>query len=355
MAIQVIQERSKGPSKGQILAGALQNVITSASQAYQERQKKENLSKALQNIEGAYQNPELSEQQRLIQTYQQLSGQDPQLANQLGGYLSRLGGQQEGFRNKIMGEEDERDRLNQSVQKLQGVYADPELTEEQKFFATYQELSQNPTLAKNIIGSFQQQGKARDEGVSGDQFSRGYDAILSGDNEELSDVLRDKNTPLCVKRELTNLRDKTETRKSVQARELRARQSQVERSYKQAIDALIKQKGDAYAETAPVRAKFDRKIKRLEALRGNDLRRLTKNPNSYEKLSLWNNLDADFLPEEEGEMENEDQFMEPEGGQQKIKFNPKDPEHVAIARKALQEAGGDRAKANEILSGGFSL
>lgn len=60
---------------------------------YQEHQKQKGLEQAFQSIEGAYANPELNEQQRLIQAYRQLSraGADPKVVQQLGGQLSGLG------------------------------------------------------------------------------------------------------------------------------------------------------------------------------------------------------------------------------------------------------------------------
>lgn len=353
--VQVIQRATQGPSRGQKIAEALQGALDTASKMYQEHQKKQGLQQALQNLEGTYADPNLSEQQKLIKSYQQLAGTDPQMANQLGGYLSRLGGQQEGFRQKLMGQQEEKNRLNQSFQNIQSLYGNPELSDEEKVFGLYQELSNNPTLANNLLGSLQKPGKAREQDIAGEQYSKGYNAIVEGDNEALKGILEDKNTPLNVKKQLTDLKNQQETRKSVQDREMRARQSLVQKSYKQAIDAEQAKLKDLYLKPPQI-ASINKKIKRLEALQRHDLKRLAKNPKSYEKLSLWNNVDPDYFPEEEEEVSKmESEFMEPEAEQEKVKFNPKDPAHIARAKRAMQEAGGDRARANQILAEEFSL
>jgi len=357
MPIQIIPARPRGPSRGEKVGRALSGALETGLKAYQEHQKKKGLEQAFQDIEGAYSNPNLSEQEKLVGAYRKLAGIDPQLANQFVSNFKGVGSKQEQFRNKILGEELERNRLGESIQSLQGLYNNPDLSEEEKVFGVYQELARNPTLANNLLGSLQKPGKARGEDIAGEQYSKGYNAIIEGDNESLKDILEDKSTPLSVKRQLTDLKNQQETRKSVQDRELRGRQTLVQRSYKQAIDAEREKLKDLYLKP-PQMAAINKKIKRLEALQRHDLKRLAKNPKSYEKLSLWNNVDPDYWEEEaeeEGEFERVDEFMEPEQEKEKVKFNPKDPAHVARAKRAMQEAGGDRARANQILAEEFSL
>lgn len=359
MVIQVIERTPRGPSRGEQIGKALAGALEAGSKMYSKHQKEKGLEQAYENIEALYGNPELSEQEKLIGSYRQLAGIDPERANQFVGNLSRIGSRQEQFKNKILGEEAERNRLNQSIQNLQGLYSNPDLTDEQKVFGVYQELANNPTLANNLLGSLQKPVKARGEDIAGEQYSKGYDAIIEGDNEAFRDVLEDENTPLNVKKQLTDLKNKQETRKSVQAKELRARQTLVQRSYKQAIDAERNMfKIDPYMKDSE-KAAINKKIKRLEILQKNDLKRLSKNPNSYEKLALWSNVDEDFLPEEEEEVEEmESEFMEPEEKpkeeKKKPKFDSKNPAHMARMKRALQEAGGDKVKANQILAEEFS-
>ncbi|HUC95509.1 MAG TPA: hypothetical protein VMR76_00945 [Candidatus Saccharimonadia bacterium] len=351
--VQIIQENRK-PTFGQSFAQGLGESLKEGLKYYEEHQKRKKTGQALQNIEGAYSNPEFSEQQRLIKAYQQLSGAGhPELAQQLGGQLSKLGGQQESFKNKIMGQNQEQNRLAQSLQNLQGVYNDPNISEEEKVFEVYQQLSQNPTLANHLLSDLQKPNKARGEGAAGEQYSKGYNAILEGDNDSLKNILEDPKTPLTVKKQLTDLKSKHETRKSVESRELRNRQALVQRSYKQAIEAEKKKITKEVYPRQP-KAEIDRiakNIKKLEALQRNDLKRLVRSPDSYTTLSLWNAVDPNYLPEEENELEDFNETKEVE--KQKIKFNPKNPEHVSRARQVLEEVDGDRDRANKILAEEF--
>ena len=108
MAIQVLPARQKNPSFLESLGLGLGQGMAKLPEQIQEHQKKKQFAEALQNVQGAYGDPNLSEQQKLIQAYQQLAG-NPEVAQQLGGQLSRLGGQQESFRNKLLGKQQEQE------------------------------------------------------------------------------------------------------------------------------------------------------------------------------------------------------------------------------------------------------
>jgi hypothetical protein len=142
------------------------------------------------------------------------------------------------------------------------------------------------------------------EEVAGDQFARGYDAILSGDMDTLQDVLRDSKTPFKVKSRLTELKDRQEVRRSVGDREVRARQTMVQRAYQHKISNLNAQlKG--YVQLGE-KKDIKEQISKLEALQKADLQKLTKDPSSYPKLKIWKTDAAEFLEEEEVEEVNED-------------------------------------------------
>ena len=328
---------------------ALGGIVKSAASAYSQHQKQKKFEEAVRGVEETYSDPELSESQKLIKAYKQLS-QFPDVAQNLGGQLTRLGvPASKSFAERLAGEQ-EQNRLAQSFQNIQNIYSNPDLTDEQKMFGVYQELSDNPTLAKNLLGSLQQPKASREETVAGKQFSTGYKAIQEGDSDTLRDVLESPDTPLSVKQKLTDLRDKFETRKGVQSRELRGRQSLVQKSYKQAINAERDKLKDIYnLPSKEERARINKRIKTLEAHQHHDLKKLTKDPEAYTKLLLWNTVDDEFLPEEEGL--EEAQFEEQP--REKIRFDSRNPEHVARAKQVLQSVGGDRNLANQILAEEF--
>lgn len=337
-------------SKGQMWGEALGNALNVGLQAYGQHQKQKQFQQALQNIEGAYSNPELNEQQRLIQAYQQLSGAGhPELAQQLGGQLSRLGGQQESFRNKIMGQQQEQNRLAQSFQNIQNLYSDPNLSEEQKVFGVYQELSQNPTLAHNLLGSLQKPAKVESENLAADAYSRGYESLTEGDEEGFREIIRSPDTPLSVRNKLIDLQNKFNVRKDVRNREIRARQNMVQKSYKQAIDSEKEKLKDIYTPREE-RPKINKRIKKLEALQKADMKRLTKDPNVYTNLHLWNFVDPEFLPEDEEEMEGldllandgmkEEESQESPEIQQRVEFlNSKFPPQQFKGKKKQDKSG----------------
>jgi hypothetical protein len=354
--VQIIHENRKPTAWqnfGLGIGKGLEHTLEKSMEAYEARQKHKKFSEALRGVEDVYANPDSSEQQKLIKAYQ-LMGQFPDAADKLTNSLSRFGlQQQKSYSDRLKGEQDQQ-KTAKAFQNIQNIYNNPDITEEQKIFGVYQELSKNPTLAHNLLGSIQQKNKAQGEDIAGAQYSKGYNAILEGDNNSLKSILEDPTTPLPVKKQLTDLKSKHETRKSVESRELRNRQALVQRSYKQAIEAERKKITKEVYPRQP-KAEIDRiakNIKKLEALQRNDLKRLAKSPDSYTILSLWNAVDPNYLPEEENELEDFNKPKEVE--KQKVKFNPKNPEHVSRATKVLEEVNGDRDRANKILAEEFN-
>lgn len=238
------------------------------------------------------------------------------------------------------------------MQNIQSIYGNPDLSDEQKVFGVYQQLAQNPTLANNLLTSLQKPRKTRDEEIGSKQFTKGYNAIYENDTDTLKDVLSNSETPLNVKKQLTDLKNKFDTRKSVEARELRNRQSLVQRSYKQAIEADRKKLDNVmnpHGKGKPEVDKINKRIKKLEALQKHDLKRLSQNPDSYATLSLWNNVDADYLPNgDEDEFMGMNEPMEQEAGQEKVMFDPNNKEHRAVAER-LYKQHGDKEKVRELL------
>lgn len=112
---------TKRPSFLDSLFGGMAPAVKPAVQEYfqnkQGQEKQKQFSQALQNVQGAYADPNLSQQKKLIQAYQQMAG-NPELAGQLGGQLSRLGGQQESFQNKIMQAQQQKEQMAQSLQNI---------------------------------------------------------------------------------------------------------------------------------------------------------------------------------------------------------------------------------------------
>lgn len=312
---------------------SLSEGIGKGLEAYGEMNQRRKLQEALGRVGDIYGDPKLNEQQRLVQAYQQLAGAGrPELGQHLGSQLSRLGLQQQSFQDKIMNQQ----QLAHSMQNLQELYADPNLTEEQKIFGAYQELSQNPTLANNLLGSLHRPEKAREEDLAGQQFAQGYEAILSGDNDSLNEILQDPQTSHKVKKQLTDLFESSKVRKDVAAKELRNRQSFVKKSYQQALNLEFNR-----LKSEPLRPserkEVKKRIKDIESSMGKDLKRLTKDPDSYGDLAIWN------LFPDEGENSQESFQEEPP-----IMFDSNNPDHRMEAAKLFQQYG-DKEKVREIL------
>jgi hypothetical protein len=363
--VQVLPAVQKKPTFMQKLAGGLSEGLNSALEEYGKYQKKKDYAQALQGVEDIYGDPNLSEQQKLIKSYQ-LMGQFPEAANQLAGPLSRIGMQQQkSYADRLKGQQEQQqksyaDRLKgqqeqqqtaQAFQNIQDIYNNPDLSDEQKTFGVYKELSQNPTLAHNLLGSIQQQNKAKGQDVAGKQFSKGYNAIVGESNEDLREVLEDPKTPLNVKQKLTDLWDSRQIRKDVAGRELRNRQSLVARSYQQAINSeQSRLKGESLKPSE--RKAIKEKVSRLQKALRKDIQKLTKDPNSYTDLTLWNELDPEFLPsgaDEEG-FEGGERGM---GGEPaKVAFDPNNQEHRTRAQELFKQYK-DKEKVRQILSREF--
>lgn len=304
MAI-VVHGQRKANKWGSVGRGLAEG-INSALESYQKRQDeerqfaRENKTRMLKNLEAREQSY-LDRKQ-----HEQILGKENEAAKQLGIDISgfhdprmRQNALLEGLRGK--NKENEQERLSQSFLNVQNLFQNPDLSDEQKVLGLYQELHQNPSLARNIYESLQKPGKARDEDIAGRQFSLGYNAIQEGDNDALKDVLEDPATSLSVKNKLTTLRDKAETRKGMQARELRQRQSMVQNAYKQAIAnerAKIQKPGGYPRQKKEEIDKIAKNIKQLETSHKVDLHRLAKDPDSYSRLKIWDNDASRYLPEE---------------------------------------------------------
>jgi hypothetical protein len=269
----------RGPSFGQKINVGLGQALSQGQQMMQQHQRREAIKKL-----GLPENTPSD----LAKVYlgEQLRGQ------------SRLNAQNEKSKADRLKGQQHQQQLAESFHNIQQIYSDPNLSEEEKVFGVYQQLNQNPTLAHNLLGSLQKPGKARAEESAAQSFTKGYEALQTGDETTFRDVLSDPETPSGVRNKLVDLQNKFETRKGVKAREIRARQGLVQRSYKGAIENSRK---SGELGTLKEREASKKEIKRLEALQRADLKRLSKDPESYSNLAIWNAVDPDFLPEEEGE------------------------------------------------------
>ena len=348
--VTILPAVQKRPTFMQQLGLGFSKGIETAFQEYEKYQKKQDLSKAFEDIKGIYGNPKMDEQQKFVEAFGKLR-EFPDVAKQLAGNLSRLGIQkQKSFLEQLKGEKTQQ-QTAQAFQNIQGIYNNPDLSDEQKTFGVYQQLSQNPTLAHNLLGSINQQRKAAGQDVAGQQFSKGYDAIVDDDNDDLRNVLDDPKTPLNVKQKLTDLWDSRQIRKDVGARELRTRQSLVGRSYYQAITNEQNRLKGEYLKPAE-RTSIKAKIGRLQKSLRKDMQRLTKDPNSYTDLAIWNELDPEFLPagEEENGFEGGGRGMGAEPA--RVMFDPNNKEHRAKAQQ-LYNHYKDKEKVRQKLSQEF--
>ena len=78
--------RQRKPSFSEQLGLGVGKALESGIQTYQQQQKQNQFSEAIERLKGTYNNPELNESQRLLQAYQDLS-RFPEVAQQLGGQL----------------------------------------------------------------------------------------------------------------------------------------------------------------------------------------------------------------------------------------------------------------------------
>jgi hypothetical protein len=347
----MVQELEANPRKSGIqkFVSAIAPAIESGLKIHGEHRRQKDYGNALKGLEDIYSNPELSESQKLIGAYQRLA-QFPEAAQQLAGPLSRIGAQENKFSQQLLGKQQKQEQLNQSIQNIKDIYNNPDLSQEDKTLEVYRELNQNPTLAHHILQSLEKPAKAQSNDIAGQQLTEGWSAIEQGDKEALKKILNDPKTSADVKAKLIHLRNEKEARDLSKSREQRYRQEFVQNSYNQAIkneQELLKTVGPK--EKGPI----NDRIKKLKQLRKADLHLINKDPDNYGKLNLWNVVDPEDLAEME--MEDEQEFIdEPvEAEKQKVKFDPKNPEHVHMAKLALEMAKGDREKANEILAEGF--
>jgi hypothetical protein len=300
--VQVLPARQQQEHRGSQWGKIIGDTLKAGVEGYQARRKQVELANALGNAESDA-DSDLDESQKLLKLYKNmvLSG-NAEHASKLVPTLGALGKQKQSFKNQIL----QQQQTEKALQSIQELYDDPNLSEEKKVFGIYHHLSQNPTLAKNLLGSLQEPSNARGEAEAGDQFTRGFSAIQSGDSEALNEVLDDPNTPLPVRQKLVDLFNQGQTRKSVQEREFRNRQALVIGSYDRQISAEQALLKSAVGKTA--RQQHASKIKKLEVLRQKDLELLSKHPEAYRKLYLWKNIDSENIPTEEelNAMSNED-------------------------------------------------
>ena len=289
------------------------------------------------------------EHKRALQI-EQLKGERAQEVEQLRGQkaldVQRLKGVQQeqkiNHQNMVRGLQGE--QFNRAFQNIQDIYSNPELSDEQKTFGVYEQLAQNPVLAQKLLGSVNQQTNRRNEqeteNIAADQFSRGYDAIVKGDNDSLKQVLQDPATPLDVRKKLIDLRSQQDVRSSVNAREVRNRQSMVGNAYQRAItNELAKMKnppGIFYEERKKTIDEAARNIKRLEAQQKADLKRLAADPESYSRLKIWDNDAGEYLPDEE-------EIVEPQNAEELL--NSLSDEQIG---QLFYESRGDINKAKEL-------
>lgn len=225
---------------------------------------------------------------------------------------------------------------------------------------------QRANALRSIVHAHREQKANQDKSnldmLSNTKFSEGYQAIESDDMDALNKIISDKETPYDVKRQLTNMKNQHDTRKSVGEREKRVRLNNLKSSYTRAINFEKNLLSKANYKDKP---DIKERIEDLMKLQRKDMKAFSEDPNSYHKLSIWDSDAAQFLPPDEFD-EDEDMIgaegaesegapvQQPKQGQ-KVKFNPKNPEHASYLQRVLQQNGGDRAKTNAILAQEFGV
>jgi hypothetical protein len=177
--------------------------------------------------------------------------------------------------------------------------------------------------------------------LSSNSFSKGYKAILENDLESLKEVISDPNTPLNVKTALGSMQSGYSQRADIKTRDANRRINDVQGAYARAIAAERNRLGKFGGLRPSEVTEIKQKIADLEKARQKDMKKLSKNPESYGNLSIWGNSDMiDFLP---GEENRENVFEEGEESEaeegEAAKFDSSNPEHRAEAEKLYKKYG----------------
>jgi len=214
--------------------------------------------------------------------------------------------------------------------------------------------SLSPRTQMALVKHLQQQEEANKkinaDTLASQSFSRGYKAILEGDLNTLKDVISDPNTPMNVKTQLGNVQNQMSTRSDVKAREARSRVNTVQSAYNRAISAERSRIGKMGGLRKSEIEEINGRVKALESARQRDMQMLLKNPESYPSLTIWGNPEvSNFLP---NDINVEEDNVEEDQEEPAVIFNPRDPEHRALAEK-LYKQYGDKEKVREILRQSF--
>jgi hypothetical protein len=235
--------------------------------------------------------------------------------------------------------------FNQAQNELQQAGGDPH----KMSMAIARLAMQDPNAARQLQAGMEQNQNQQ----SGQTFGRGYDAILNDDVEGLKQIITDPNTPLETKKQLSQLYQEHLRRADVGKRERRQRLGGVHSAYDKAIKAERARIGKEGGNRPSDRAAIEKRIKELETARDADMSRLRKDPNAYEDLSIWGGAASDFF-EPDMEAEGQPQQAQGEPPKEKPVFDRNNPEHLAKLKLILDQVGGDRARANQILAEEFT-
>src|SRR5271156_6107721 len=103
--IQVLSAPPREKSFLEKLSNGIGAAVNKGVEEYDKYDRRQKFSKAFNDVKELYKNPDLSEQEKLISTFQHLGAVDPDIAKQLGGQLGSLGRQKESYLNKILGKQ----------------------------------------------------------------------------------------------------------------------------------------------------------------------------------------------------------------------------------------------------------
>lgn len=331
----MVQVINLGPSRGALQAQILAPGFQALGQGLGEFTGNYFANKALNETvsDPEFQDAPLSEQWQMLQGKMQKYGQRGQ--NLLKQHLQIAQQRQQEHEQEILGRYAAGEKL--APEDLKGLSTPTQLRLFQ--FEQQKQAHQNKINANTL---------------SSQAFSKGYKAILDNDPEAFREVIEDESVPLNLKTQLSNIRTQHETRADVKKREVRNRQGMVQNAYKQALNAEKEKLRDAYGKEKPA---ILERIANLEKMRNKDMQRVLKDPESYGDLAIWGSSASEFLPlEEEDKNEQQSDELLPKNNSQerpKIKFEPKNPEHIQRAKQVLAEVNGDKNKANKILAEEF--
>lgn len=276
------------------------------------------------------------------------------------------------IRQNDLEQKTKKEQMTQALSRAESIYSNPNLSQEQKIFGLHRELSQNPQLAKSILGSIQetkepsltpyQKEQIKQKGAHLELQERKLTQAREKGRKELPQMVA-HFTKSYAKDLMLQPDDKIALDKLVhdnfnQGMDLNeALSAGVEQlaQKREAVDSLTnavpnRPFGADHRAQAKTQAMQNTAMLLKQAYAGGAIapRQITE----LLKNKGWKNPEISQILDFVFEGDSVEQSPQ-EPSRESERFDSSNPNHVARAKEVLAQAGGDRAKANAILSQEF--